>query len=271
MILAAAVVLAGCMHPRPIVRSSRPGAGTIIGITTVGHPSPEAVGAAFGAISMWEAALSEWAPSSMTSRAMAGETVHLPPEAAHLFDVADDLRVRTGGAFDVVRVGGPLKHEGDTLVAPSGTSLDLGGVLKGFLADRAADALRAQGVSDFVVDVGGDIVASGSRRKGRRGWPVLVVVGGTTRRVRLHDEALSTSGEDQQPGHIVDRRTGAPVHTLAGVLVRAPEGLLADGLATAVFASGGALVPPEGTWVEVLDAGRGWRTISREKGGFPRP
>lgn len=236
-------------EPLALTRTSRPGAGTIVGITVAGPAPDGSVDAAYAELARWEAELSEWQPSSATSRVMNGEVVALAPEALHLLDVADELRVRTGGAFSIVRSGGPLVRDGDRLSAPAGTRIDLGGVLKGFLADRAADELIARGVTNFVVDAGGDVVAHGTCGDGRPGWPVTVAVAGVSRRIRLRDEALSTSGEDQQPDHIVDRRSGAPVHELRGVFVRATEGVMADGLATAVYASGGDLALPPGQCV----------------------
>lgn len=244
-------------HAGALSRTSRPGAGTVVGITIAGAVPSGAVDAAYAAISTWEAELSEWHPGSATRRVMGGASVEIAVEAWQLLDLAEELRVRTGGAFSIVRLGGPLVRTGASLSAPPGTSIDLGGVLKGFLADRAADALLEHGVADFVVDAGGDIVAHGSSGAGRAGWPVTVAVAGVTRTVRLQDEAVSTSGEDQQPDHIVDRRTGEPIHTLRGVFVRASQGALADGLATAVYASGGHLQLPAGQCVyEVREGGR---------------
>ena len=232
------------------------------------NPFFEAVDAAYAALATWESELSEWDPGSTTSRVMRGETVPFAGESGTLLDLAEDLRLRTGGAFSIVRSGGPLVREGDSVSAPFGTSIDLGGILKGFLADRAADELLARGVADFVVDAGGDVVAHGSVGDGREGWPVTVAVAGVTRKLRLKNEAVSTSGEDQQPDHIVDRRTGEPVHTLHGVFVRAPQGVLADALATAVYASGGDLQLPAGQCVyEVRGGGRVARVCGRSAGG----
>jgi thiamine biosynthesis lipoprotein len=127
--------------------------------------------------------------------------------------------------------------------------------LKGFLADRAAEALRDRGVADAVVDAGGDIVAFGVSSDGEGGWPVAVEVGGIREQLVLRNGALSSSSMEQQPGHIKDARTGAAASQLAGVFVTAPEGVLADAYATGAFAFGGLFRVPEGVCVTAIRAG----------------
>ena len=114
----------------------------------------------------------------------------------------------------------------------------LGGLLKGWLNDRAVGALRSLGLTNFLLDAAGDVYAAGNA-EGERGWPVEVWgEGGAVARVRLSDQALSTSGNAGQPGHVHDARTGASVLGDRVVSVVAPTGLVADGLATAIYAGG---------------------------------
>ena len=214
------------------------------------------VDAAFDAIRRYEAELSEWDPSSRTALAVAGQPQRLDALGVELFRFVADLRVRSGGAFNVGWRGGDYVLEEDLLSVSSGTRLDLGGVLKGFLADRAAEALRAHGVVDFAVDVGGDVVVGGTERPGSWGWPVQVVFGGTARTVHV-TSALSTSSQEQQPGHIVDARSGSGATGLVGVFVEAPTGMVADGVATAIMARGEFFDLPEGACASSVDvAGR---------------
>jgi thiamine biosynthesis lipoprotein len=155
-----------------------------------------------------------------------------------LFTIAEQIRVASHGAFALAWTGGTLDRgpEGWTL---QGGKVGLGAILKGFLADRAADALVAAGMTDFIVDAAGDVVAHGNGARGK-GWVVEVVAEGKrVAKVRLRDEAVSTSGEDQQPGHIRDPRTGAPITCSRVASVVAPRGVLADALATALYASCG--------------------------------
>lgn len=223
-----------------VVRESRLAAGTVVGIT-VRTRDPEAArahaDAAYAALERWEDLLSEWRPTSLTARLSAtGGPVAFPPEALAMYQVADRLRTLTGGAFDVCWKGGRLLIAPDGLhVDPPGSAVGLGGILKGFLAERAADALTDAGEADFLVDAAGDIVARGDAEEGASGWTVTLPA--LDRVVHLRDAALSSSGDDQQPGHIRDPRTGDAVTCTRAVTVVAPDGAWADGLATAVFAS----------------------------------
>lgn len=76
-------------------------------------------------------------------------------------------------------------------------------------------------------------------------------------RLRLFDQALSTSGDHQQPGHIHRGDTGAPVTGERLVTVVAPTGLVADGLATAIFAGAPlSLAPRMGAAALRVEAGQ---------------
>ena len=257
----AILLAAACPHPPPhlgeFVRTSRPGAGTIVGITTPPGSDPRVHEVGFAALEVWEAQLSEWREGSIPRRAMAGERPVLNAESQRLFALAADLHQRSGGAFDICWRGGAAQVDGGALVAEPGTQIDLGGMLKGFLADRAGEALLEAGANDFVVDVGGDVLAQGSAGPPGTGWLVEVAVGGLHEGLVLHDEALSSSSSEQQPGHIRDARTGQEASGLAGVYTRAPTGLLADAVATAVYAHGGAFPLPEGAcaWMVRADGG----------------
>ncbi len=223
------------------VRASRLAMGTVVGVTVVAEgPDAEAranaaIEAAYDAVEAGEAALSEWRPTSATARMGAGARVPLTGPAEELFLFVDQLRRRSAGAFDVMwRTRGALTHspEGWAATGP----VDLGGVLKGWLNDRAAEALRRAGVDDFLLDAAGDVLAAGDA-EGGEGWEVEVWGGrGRVATVTLHDEALSTSGNAGQPGHVTDARTGKPVEGERVVSVVAPSGMIADGVATALFA-----------------------------------
>lgn len=221
-----------------LVRESRPAMGTAVGITA--RAEPGAFAAAWAAIERFEAELSEWRPESATARLVATGAADFSPEGTRLFELAGAVNVASHGAFDLAWRG-------------PGT-VDLGGILKGFLADRASDALLAHGVEDFVIDAAGDIVAHGDAGDGRRGWPVTVITDAATWNVRLRDQALSTSAEDRQPGHIVDARTGAAARCVRAVTVTAPEGALADAWATAFYAACGAVDLPAGVRARWVDA-----------------
>jgi thiamine biosynthesis lipoprotein len=251
------VGLTGLLLLVAATRESRVAAGTVVGVTV--RDRPEAIPAAYAAIERFEAELSEWRPDSAVARANAtGEPVALSPASRHLFRVAKRVERRSDGAFRLAWRGGDwrLGRRGLTATGPLG----LGGILKGFLVDRAADALIEAGARDFVVDAAGDVVA------GPGGvWEVEVPALG--RVIALRDRALSTSGEEQQPGHIVDARTGVPVTCSRAAVVVATEGVWADALATALYASCGETRLPagaQGWWVAAREAPPGFPGEARE-------
>jgi len=125
-----------------------------------------------------------------------------------------------------------------------GLNLDLGSVLQGFAADRAAAILRAQGQHDFLIEVGGEILAVGSWRVGIEDPfnPRLML-----QTMLLTDRALSTSGlyrakklaAGKPVSHILSPKTGRPVEpTLEMAVVTHESCLQADGWSTALMAAG---------------------------------
>ena len=131
-------------------------------------------------------------------------------------------------------------------------ALDFGGYLKGVALDRAAVILKAQGVHNALVNIGGNVLALGSKN-GQR-WRVGIQhprQPGPLATVELDDgEAIGTSGDYQRyfevDGkrycHLLDPRSGEPVmHTQAlTVLVSArPEaGTLSDVASKPLFIAG---------------------------------
>jgi thiamine biosynthesis lipoprotein len=118
-----------------------------------------------------------------------------------------------------------------------GMRIDLGGIAKGYILDRALDALRAQGVTRALLEAGGDIVL-GDAPPARPGWRIATFAGDTV----LADGAVSTSGDTEQfviiggvrYSHVIDPRTGMGLTSRREATVVAPDGVTADGLATAL-------------------------------------
>jgi FAD:protein FMN transferase len=118
-----------------------------------------------------------------------------------------------------------------------GMRLDLGGIAKGYILDRALAALRQQGVTRALLEAGGDIVV-GDAPPRRRGWRIAIPGGDTT----LANRAVSTSGDTEQfvviggvrYSHVIDPRSGMGLTSRREATVVAPDGVTADGLATAL-------------------------------------
>ena len=125
--------------------------------------------------------------------------------------------------------------------------LDLGGIAKGWGVDRAVEALRARGVTQALVNVGGDLYALGAAEDGAP-WRIGIRSPADPRHlageVEVRDAAVATSGDylqyfrhgGRRYHHLLDPATGAPRATpVHSVTVVADTCLTADAAATAVF------------------------------------
>jgi len=127
--------------------------------------------------------------------------------------------------------------------------LDLGGIAKGFAADEALTTLRRHGVPRALIAAAGDIRV-GAPPPRSPGWTIGLDSGGKTNTppesVLLSNAAVATSGDLFQfleldgvrYSHIVDPRTGVGLTNSPLVTVIAPNGMMADALATAVSVLG---------------------------------
>lgn len=148
-----------------------------------------------------------------------------------------------------------LRLDGTTVrSAKPQVALDFGGYLKGVALDRAAAILRAAGIRNALVNIGGNVIALGSKH----GEPWRIGIRhprqpGALATLQLMDgEAIGTSGDYQRffelDGrrycHLLDPRTAMPVtHTRSlTVLIRAqPQaGMRSDAVSKPLFVAGGA-------------------------------
>jgi FAD:protein FMN transferase len=137
-----------------------------------------------------------------------------------------------------------------TAALPSGMSVDLGGIGKGYAVDRGFDLIRAAGVKAAMLDFGGNIRVLGQATRGEN-WTIGVrdpfnreqLIG----KLSLPDgAAVATSGNyerfvemgGRRYAHIIDPRTGVPVEGMAATTVVAPDATMSDALSTATFVLG---------------------------------
>lgn len=129
-------------------------------------------------------------------------------------------------------------------LAESGMRLDLGGIAKGYAGDAALLAMRTEGVSSALVELGGDIVL-GDAPPRSSGWKISVpnaASPGFPAEMSLKNCAVSTSGDTEQfvvidgirYSHIVNPRTGRGMTTRVQATVVSPNGLTSDPLSTAL-------------------------------------
>lgn len=159
----------------------------------------------------------------------------------------DSLRDFVG--WNLVRIDEEgLLHKADERMV-----LDCSAVAKGFGVDCVAGMLRAHGVRNFMIEIGGEIVVSGVNAKGQP-WNIGISVPSETDSdqtqsvVRITDAALATSGnyrnfyvtkDGRKLAHTVDPRTGYPVqHSVLSATVVAPTCAMADAFATSFMVLG---------------------------------
>ncbi len=129
--------------------------------------------------------------------------------------------------------------------AQHGMSLDFGGVVKGYAAQRVIDYLKNQKISIALADAGGDIVMSDAP-PGKNGWTIGINLPEQenelmNEKLELTNCAVATSGDvyhyilhnGKKYSHIIDPRTGYGVTSRRNVTVIAKDGAAADWLATA--------------------------------------
>jgi FAD:protein FMN transferase len=137
----------------------------------------------------------------------------------------------------VTRVGfDRVVFDNAAVILAPGTELTLNGVAQGFIADRLAQMLTAEGLTDILIDTG-EFRALG-RMPGAEAWPVTLASGG---QVALAARALATSSPRGtvfdaagQVGHILDPATGTPAPSRwTSISISASSAGLADALSTA--------------------------------------
>jgi thiamine biosynthesis lipoprotein len=231
--------------------------------------------AAFARVAELNRIMSDYDPASELMRLCAnagGEPVPVSPELFFVLQRGQELAKRSGGAFDVTvgpvvrlwrrarrtqQLPDPaelaralalvgfdkvtLDPEKRTVrLAKPGMQLDLGGIAKGYAADEALAVLKKHGIDRALVAAGGDIAVSGPPPDSD-GWdieiaPIDEAEAKSPRHLRLHDAAVSTSGDAEQfveiggrrYSHIVDPHTGVGLVGRMSVTVIAPNGITSD-------------------------------------------
>jgi thiamine biosynthesis lipoprotein len=234
-------------------------------------PPGRAVSAALRAVqdefARLEALLSRFRSDSELSRLNRERSIEASPELRELVELGLEARERTGGRFDPTlhdalvaagydRTFDRLADDDDEAPPPAGggevsvsgarvelgpnASLDLGGIAKGYAADRCVARLAAHGPA--LVNAGGDLAVSGPRADGP--WTVAVHLPGRALTLAVERGGLATSGRDrrhwrrggEERHHLIDPRTlrpaeGGPV----SVTVAASSATAAEVAAKALF------------------------------------
>lgn len=230
--------------------------GTVISLTvpTDAHKAPQAAAEELEAATAvverlfteLDSTFSLYRPDSEASRLVRGELA-LPEASAQMrarYGEAAGWRLLTEGAFTPERPDG---------------ALDLSGIVKGHAIREAGVALLALGMADWCLNAGGDVLVSGSPRRGSDApWRAGIVdpadrrtllagfpLGGLSLSAHQSGEktadggtraALATSGSAERGDHIWS--AGARAVDFLQVSVAAADVVTADVLATAIVAGG---------------------------------
>lgn len=201
----------------------------------------------------------------------------------HVVDAAKKAAEESSGAFDITvypivalwgigtdqarvpsesEIADELKYVGynDLVLDPDklsvflkrpGMGLDLGGIAKGYAADRIAEILKSMGVESGIINLGGNIFAMGSKADGSA-WKIGIQNPMSDRGEYIGiaeavNQTVVTSGiyeryfekDGKRYHHIMDTKTGYPAdNELAGVSILAASSIDADALSTTCFVLG---------------------------------
>ena len=266
------------VHERPLM-------GTRFAITCYGTDeaaAKTAAGEAFAAGMEINAVASDYLPDSELMRLSKkiGVPVKVSPLLAELLDASFAMAESCGGAFDPTL--GPLtklwretrqtgqlptdevlaaararcgwqnavwnREAGTILLKKAGMQLDLGGIAKGFAAEKMFAVMKKHGFSKSIIAAGGDL-RLGDPPPGKTAWRVGLQTFDPDEPeevVELANCAVSTAGDLHQfveiggkrYSHIIDPATGLGLTRRVAVSVIAPGGTLADGLDTAACVIG---------------------------------
>jgi len=222
--------------------------------------------------------------AAIGASADAGTSLDVDAETADLLDFAATLHAESGGRFDVTAgaliklwdpANGRVPAAEDIAMARArcgwqrvrwqrphlylgapGMRLDLGGVVKEYAADRAAQICREAGAVHGVIDLGGDLAVVGPHADGSpwlAGIKAPRAPDQVFARIELRRGGLATSGDYERAmivdgrrySHILDPMSGIPVESFASVSVVADSCLVAGAASTLGMLLG-------------LDAGRAW-------------
>ncbi|HMM46998.1 MAG TPA: FAD:protein FMN transferase [Thiobacillaceae bacterium] len=284
-------VLAACSPP-PLHQQQSYVFGTLVEVSVYDMPEPQAREAAAAVLARFDALhrlLHAWQPSELSrlNTALArGERANVPDELAAMLLDARALSARTDGLFDPA-IGGLIALWGFQADVPQermpdaaeiqawaakrprmtdlhiekntvwsdnpAVRIDLGGYAKGRALDDAVAILKAHGIRNALVNIGGNVIALGQH--GQRPWRVGIQhprQAGTLATLDLHDgEAIGTSGDYQRffeaggrrYSHLIDPRTGWPASNLQSVTILvagAHAGTRSDAFSKPLFIDGEA-------------------------------
>ena len=228
---------------------------------------------------------SKYNPASLLSRLNRNEESRLDSMLLRLYTTSAEVSRATAGAFDptvsplanvwgfgldtderpdsatidsiMAFVGiGKTRLEGDRLIkSDNRLTFDFNSIAKGLACDEIGRMLARNGVENYIVEIGGEVAASGHSARGTK-WRVSVDKPIESADTIIHESAfvveidhggVATSGnyrnfrqiDGHKVGHIINPATGYPQSTdVLSATVIAPDCMTADAYATALMVLG---------------------------------
>lgn len=150
------------------------------------------------------------------------KSLQLSKDTKEIIKLSQKMKVLTNGAFNV-QYGGKI---------------DLGGIAKGYAADKARALLMKSGAKSGMIDMASSIAVFGPRT-----WKIAIKHprqnGQYLKTIELKDgQSLSTSGDYERGKHIIDPKTKKPAMLCQAVTIVGTSAAQCDALSTAVFVLG---------------------------------
>ncbi|MFA8299266.1 MAG: FAD:protein FMN transferase [Hyphomicrobiales bacterium] len=234
-------------------------------------------------LGVFDQSMSLWVDNSILNKVNDNDTtVQLDDIFIEVFKASKEISEATNGAFDFTvapltaawgfgakrrlnmdstRVDSLLQYvgyqkvkieKGKVIKDNPDVMFDFNAIAQGYTCDYLGDWFRSKGINDYVIDVGGEVVANGAKPDGS---PWIVGIQDPTDpnefssyiKIKLYDKGLVTSGNyrkfHEQNGfkvvHTISPITGYPVYdSLLSATILAKDAMTADGYATACMVMG---------------------------------
>ena len=279
------IILLGVIYLRISYEKSRPlketqfalGTFVTIDIQERNKHNREIIDSAFAIIQTSEKQFSLTYPESEINKINnCQNSIPISQDMQNILNISRQISIESGGAFDVT-VGKiihmfdfvneimPSTEEIDSALVCVGYEkihckgskfftddpeifIDLGGIAKGYIVDKAVAYLRKLGISNSAINAGGDLFVM--RNPETEVWKIGIQhprnQSSLFGSIEVKDRAVVTSGDYEQffikdgtrIHHIIDPKTGLPSYSSVSVTVIAPNTTIADALCTALFVMG---------------------------------
>jgi len=258
---------------------------TVTGVSNSKENAEKAIDAALAEIEKLDRLLNFFSPESEVShinKSAGISVIKVSPDMLDVLDMSLMVSKNTEGAFDVTI--GPVitlydfykkikpeeslikknlsfvnykdliidRNESTAFLKKRGMLIDLGGISKGYAADKAVEVLKRKGIHAGLVSVAGDIKAFGLKPDGRP-WKIGIrnprakgQEDDIMATIELRDMAISTSGDyerffildGRRYHHLLNPKTGCPAEESQSVSIITNRAVFTDAFATGIFILG---------------------------------